>query len=200
MSLFGKKKVREENPGATYLSTVYALSKSSRAWRFACIILSVAVVGLLWQYAAALRTMPVRLIPYDYAVNKDISEVTELGRSSASYLSRIAVADVSLINNWTSDTIKVQYRRFLNRCTPELYASQQVQLITKADEYSRGIRTRAFFVRDTKVIQGHIVEVTGRLKRYEGQVEVEDRMVRYRVRYRMVSGIPYIYSVNQEPL
>lgn len=202
MALLGQKKKRAEdadNPGAKYLSTVYGLSKSARAWRFTTLIFGVTMLVVLGMYISALRSMPVRLVPYDYAINKGIADVGELGDVGSRYLSRIAIADISLLNNWTSGTIEVQYRRFLNRCAPPLYAKEQVKLINQAKELGGGIRSRAFFPRSTKVIAGQTVEVAGRLRRYEGQEKIEDELVRFRVKYQLLHGVPYIYSISQEP-
>lgn len=199
--MLGKKpSKKDEKPGSKYLNTVYGLSKSVRAWRLLSFIFAILVGSMLYFYFDALNRMPVRLIPYNYAINKRVNTIQESGGIPADYLARTAIGDVSLFNNWTPRTIKTQYQRFLNRTSPSLFASEQVSLINKAEKMTDGIRTRAFFPRETNVIEGREVEVIGRLKRYEGQELVDDNQVLFRVRYRQLQGVPYIYSIDQETL
>lgn len=188
----------KDNAGQTFMSLVYGLARSARAWRFACLTLAVCLVGSLFLYVSALRSMPVRLIPYDYAINQGIGEVRELGRVSNEYMSRLAIADASLFNNWTNKTVSVQYRRFLNRASPALYANLQIELINKAEEMSHGVRTRAFYPSDTVVEQGNVVEVVGRLQTYEGTELLENKLTRFRIQYRLLHGQPFIYSFEEK--
>lgn len=198
MALGKKKAASADNSGAEYMSTVYGLARSARAWRLVAIILGGIAIALLYFYFSALNSMPVRLIPYDYAINEDVNTVNQSGGVDANYLSRLAIADVQLYNNWTPQTVKRQYKRFLNRTAPSLYATEQISLIDEAEKKGGGIRTRSFFPRDTKVIEGRVVEVYGRLKRFQGQELLSNEQVRFRVKYRTLHGVPYIYSMSKE--
>ena len=193
-----KSKNDSDNPGNSYVRNLFNLAKSARAWRAAFMAVVAVLVIVLWMLRGIVNDMPVRLIPYDYAINKGISSVPEIGVASPEYASRIAIADISLYSNWTPNTVGKQFRRFLNRCAPELYSNQQPKLINLAEEYSNGNRSRAFFPRRTSVNEGPVVKVTGELRRYEGDQLLSSRLVTYSVEYRLLHGVPYIHRIQQQ--
>lgn len=197
MALFGRKGEGGSNPGREYLNTVYALARSARAWRLAAICMAALVAVMGVQTIMVARSMPVRLVPYDYAINAGIEEVSELGEVTANYLALIAGADVALLNNWTPETVKTQYRRFLNRCGPELYAAEQVNLLNLAEDQKRGVRVQAFFPRDVTVQEGNIVLIDGRLKQWAGRQLMNEEAVTFKVVYRFLRGVPYIHRFGR---
>src|SRR5699024_2575607 len=93
-----------DNHGRHYLNTVYSLARAANAWRWVSLAMAGLVVVMVYQSLATTSRMPVRLIPYDYAVNQGVSKVEQL-KSDARYLALIASADVGLISNWTPATI-----------------------------------------------------------------------------------------------
>lgn len=186
-----------DNRGRQYLNTVYSLARSARAWRWVSLVMALLVLVMVYLSLKTTGAMPVRLVPYDFAVNKNISSVAKK-KADARYLALIASADIGLISNWTPGTIELQYRRFLERCAPELYSQQQVALLRKAQDTSDGIRSQAFFQRQVSVVGQHVVEVTGRLKRWGGNELLDSGPVTYRVEYRFLHGVPYIHSFTRE--
>lgn len=159
-------------------------------------LLAACLLFSMWNTYRVTANAPVRLVPYQYAVNKGIAEVTESGSQTAEYLSHIAVADLKLYTDWTPVTVGVQFRRFLNRMSAQLHAVESTNLILEEKKISGKPYSQAFFTRKVVFVGTDQVEMEGELVRWEGDIEVFRTKGKYTLSYRWVTGMPYLDSMD----
>jgi hypothetical protein len=163
--------------------------------------LSASVVFLTGALIFTAQNAPTILVPHDFAANGARTKVTtngEIRGTSQEYLVNLALSDVSLITNFTPDTVISQYERFLNRTTEATYASQGPALRDEAKKLRTDAATQAFFPNDKTTVtpDGTRVEVSGTLIRWMADREVVRQPITYVLTYSVFRGYFHVKSVQ----
>lgn len=188
-------------PKHTYLDTISNAFNEAKAWRMASLGLGAALVFMTGALIFVTQNNPTVLVPFDFAANNARVKVTtngEIRGTSSEYLVNVALSDLSLISNFTPETVQTQYERFLNRTTESLYASQGTSLRAEAKQLRSDATTQAFFPNDkTRVNEdGTKVEVSGTLIRWIADREVVRQPVTYVIAYSVFRGYFHIKDVR----
>lgn len=171
----------------------------SRAWMITSVMFMILSFFLAIKLIQASSVVPVRLIPYDFAANNGAITVTGDGLSdSKSYLTSIAISDISNYGSWTNRTIKTQYTRFTNRMHPSLYAQAGRVLLETADSKLKSEESQSLFIEKTSV-DGDTVRVIGTLRLYQGSQITAEVKMRYDLTYTGVTGVPYLINFSAVP-
>lgn len=171
---------------------------SISAWRFAALAMACVAAILALALAYASLQAPAYLVPYEFATMKGPVKVTPgKERVNPDYLATVALGDLSLITTFHPDNVGVQYARFLNRATPELYSAQNVRLTAEAQDFAQEKVSQTFYAGATKVAaQGLLVEVQGSLVRWSGDKEVLRTHVVYHVTYKESRGMLSVDDIS----
>ncbi len=188
-------------PKPSYLDTIANAFNEAKAWRMATMALGAAVVFLTGALIFTSQNAPTVLVPFDFAANGARMKVTtngEIRGTSQEYLVNLALSDLSLITNFTPDTVVVQYERFLNRTTESLYANQGAALRDEAKQLKADATTQSFFPNEqTKVSpDGTSVEVAGTLIRWISDREVVRQPATYVITYTVFKGYFHVKNVR----
>lgn len=188
-------------PKQTYLDSIANAFNEAKAWRMATMALGAAVVFLTGALVFTAQNVPTVLVPHDFAANNARVKVTtngEIRGTSQEYLANLALSDVSLVMNFTPETVVTQYERFLNRTSESLYGSQSLALREEAKGLKKDGVTQAFFPDErTKVsIDGNAVEVSGTIIRWMADREVLRQSARYRITYSVYRGYFHIKDLR----
>jgi hypothetical protein len=171
-----------------------------RAWKLTSLVLAslCAVLAICVIYEANSRTTV--LIPANVAVLDGpvkVSPSGAFGNTSPNYLSQIALGDLSLILDWQPSNVQLQYERFLNRCTPSLYARENVRLLAKAAKHQAGGESQSFYPDITQVnLKTGQVIVDGYLVRWTGGKQLVKVRQRFIVTYRMQDGYLHVADIQ----
>lgn len=185
----------------TYFDTIANAFSEAKAWRLASMALGASVVFLTGALIFTTQNAPTVLVPFDFATNNMRVKVTtngEIRGTSNEYLVNLALSDISLISNFTPDTVQTQYERFLNRTTESLFANQGATLRAEAKSLKLDVTTQAFFPNErTKVAEdGTKVEVSGTLIRWIADREILRQSVTYVVTYSVFKGFFHISDIR----
>lgn len=180
-----------------YLNTLRNQILVARGWMFATVVFALIAAWLAIQLGAATANMPTRLVPYNFDTLDGPVEVTNEARSSEKYLTRLALADLQLYTDWTPQTVEDQFGRFQNRMAPSLYAKKGSALASRAEELADAEGSQSLFVEDASASDGK-VRIDGVLHEWQGQERVEDKRVRYELRYTFSGGTPYLEGFRKE--
>lgn len=185
---------------STYLDTIANLFQEARAWRMASLLLGATTAFLACALIYQAQNMPTVLVPFDFATSKGNVTVNTNGSlrgTSNEYLVNLALSDLSLITNFTPDTVVVQYERFLNRLTESLFGSQRDALREEAQSLRKDGATQAFFPNErTKVAADQsVVIVSGTLVRWKGDREIVRQPATYHISYSVFKGYFRVKSI-----
>lgn len=183
----------------TYVDLVHNLADAVKAWKVVTILLAALTVCAILGMAWLATHQTVVLVPQDVAfAPKKITVQTTAGFTD-SYLGYLAQADVALALDWTPDDVSAQYTRFLDRTTPEFYASQQVGMLASALDHAKAAEVQSFYPSKTKLVGKNAVSVQGTLVRWIGDKQVFHQPVVYTVTYVPgPGGLPYVSSLNTD--
>lgn len=182
-----------------YTDLTYGLRMKANAWMFAAFLMGGVAVMLGFAYIGAANSIPVRLIPYNFALGDTEAVVGPEAEETNHYLAHVAIADVNLHSNWTPTSVQRQYQRFLRRLTPAYYAEMQVELFADGERLSRQPETQALFIKQNPVvINGTKVELFGEIKRWQGRTEVLDVRYKFTMEYEFVRGVPYLRRMTKQ--
>jgi hypothetical protein len=170
-----------------------------RAWQFTTIAVSclcaVLAVALIWQAQSA----PVVLIPSGLAETQGriVVEPNARAGTTPDYLSQIALGDLALILTWQPDNVLLQFQRFLNRATSELYARESVRLLAEAEAHRKEGSSQSFYPETVQVnVKGAQVIIDGYLVRWTGEKEVVRTKSRFTVTYQIQKGFPHVANLE----
>ncbi len=179
----------------TYTDLVLNLANSVKAWKLVTYLLAGLAVCALYGMAWLSTHQTVVLIPQGVATAPGKTVVQTTAGFTDSYLGYLAQADVALALDWTPDDVTQQYTRFLDRTTPEFYASQQVSMLAKAVDHAKAAEVQSFYPMKTKLVGKNVVAVQGTLVRWVGDKQVFHQPVVYTVTYVTgPGGLPYVSS------
>jgi TraE protein len=171
-----------------------------RAWKLTTLTLAGLCAVLVIALIAQARTTPVVLVPYGFETSQGPLKVApggDFAGSSPEYLSQVALGDLGLILNWQPDDVGVQYQRFLNRATSELYARENVRLLAEAKDHKAQGESQSFYPETVQVdVKAAKVVVDGYLVRWTGDKEVVRAKQRFNVTYRIQKGLLYVANVE----
>ena len=171
-----------------------------RAWKLTTLVLGALCTILTIALSYQASTTPVVLVPYGAATEHERLKVApggEFADTSPDYLAQVALGDLALILNWQPDNIEVQYQRFLNRSTSELYARENVRLIDEAKQHRAAGDSQSFYPETTQVdLKGGRVLVDGYLVRWTGDKEALRVQQRVTVSYRIQKGFLHVSNVE----
>lgn len=172
----------------------------SRAWMLSTLVFMGMAVFLVLALIRSSMSTPVRLVPYEYAANNNYVTVTsDAMADKESYLTDIAIADVTNFTTWTNRTIVRQYSRFVNRMTPRLYTESGRMLLDKAEQIKTTEEAQTFFVERTSISKdGNTVLIVGVLRMYQGTVVTNTLNMSYMLEYNSRNGLPLISSFKSE--
>lgn len=183
-----------------YTDAVANAFSEAKAWRAASVLLGLVVGILAIALVMQSRATPLTLVPADFASFKGpltIQPTKDYGEASPDYLAQIALGDLALVLNWTPENVEVQHQRFLNRMTTELYAEQNVTMLTQAAEFKSSSTTQSFYPGRTKVSsKGSSVIVEGTLVRWTGEKESIRVKVIYTISYAKFKGYAHVASLK----
>lgn len=170
-----------------------------RAWRFTTIIVTclaaILAVCLIWQSS----TMPVVLVPAGLSETqgRHIVNPGELAGTSPDYLSQVALGDLALILTWQPENVVLQYKRFLNRTTSELYARENVRLLAEAEQHRKDGSSQAFYPEGVRIdVKSSKLVVEGFLVRWTGEKEIVRTKSRFAVTYQHQKGLAYVANLE----
>jgi len=183
-----------------YTDAVANAFSEAKAWRAASVLLGLVVGILAIALVMQSRATPLTLVPANFASSSGpitVQPTKDFSESSPDYLAQIALGDLALVLNWTPENVEVQHQRFLNRMTPELYAEQNVAMMTQAVEFKRNSTTQSFYPSITKVSStGSQVVVQGTLVRWTGEKESIRVKVVYTINYAKSRGYAHVASLK----
>jgi type IV conjugative transfer system protein TraE len=183
-----------------YTDAVANAFSEAKAWRAASVLLGLVVGILSIALVMQSRATPLTLVPYDFATSKGnitVQPTKDFSESSPDYLAQLALGDLALVLNWTPENVELQHQRFLNRMTPELYAEQNVAMMTQAVEFKSNSTTQSFYPTTTKVgNKGSQVVVEGTLVRWTGEKESVRVHVTYTITYAKTRGFAHVASLK----
>jgi hypothetical protein len=188
-------------PKPTYLDTIANSINETKAWRLASLVLGASVVFLTGALIFTAQNIPTILVPHDFAVNNERVKVTtngEIRGTSGEYLVNLALSDISLITNFTPETVQTQYARFLNRTTDSLFANQGATLRAEATSLRKEATTQAFFPneRTRASTEGNKVEVSGTLIRWLSDREIVRQSETYVITYSVFKGYFHVSDIR----
>lgn len=183
-----------------YTDAVSNAFSEAKAWRLASILLGLVVGVLSIALVMQSQATPMILVPANFASSDGpikIQPTKDYSESSPDYLAQTALGDLALVLNFTPEDVEVQTQRFLNRMTPELYADQNVTMVTQALEFKSNSTTQSFYPSTTKVgSKGSTVVVDGTLVRWTGEKESIRAKVVYTVTYAKTKGYAHVASLK----
>lgn len=192
----------EKNKSPQYLDVMANAFKAKEAWRMTTFIVSGLLVMMTFAYVNQSRNTPVVLVPMDVATASGQMTVTTNGvinGTSQEYAANIAMGDLSLILNFTPETVQTQYKRFLNRLTDSLYGSQKEALLGQADQLRRDGITQSFFPVEVNVsTASDRVEITGTQLRYRAGTELQRDRITYSISYKVYKGYMHVSDLQQK--
>lgn len=184
----------------SHLDSIGNANASALSWRASFFTMTgfaaalALVIGVMWF------NQQVVLIPHELATLKGPVKVSGTGRiekSDPEYVTAMAISDLSLILNWTPETVITQYQRFLNRATSELYARENINLMQEAEKNRSNATTQAFFPDSTTVdLANSRVVVKGSLIRWVGDKESMRLTAQYTVGYRVNRGYLHVSKLE----
>lgn len=183
----------------TYLDIIANAFSEARAWKFTSLVLAAVSAVLLAALIYESRNAPVVLVPYNFATESGRVKVDPGARSDVSpdYVAQIALGDLAIILNWTPDNIELQYQRFLNRTTEELFAAQNVKLMAQAAENKASGITQSFYPKDVRFAPGkNEVTVTGQLVRWSGEKETVRTKIEVVITYKLYRGFLHVDDIK----
>lgn len=187
---------KDSNSGSGYLETLVNAANRVSAWKAVAFFEAVIIAALLWALILAVKSMPVRLIPQNFAQNNGIVEIKPDGESNAEYLVWVAESDLKLLTDWTPTSIGTQYYRLLNRMTPELYAEKNVELLGEAQQLQKSSYSQVFYPHTRRYLGPGRVQVQGQLLRYVGERMILNIIATYTVGYRFFNGLPSLAEIQ----
>lgn len=181
-----------------HLDALLNSSKEVVAWKIVAAILATISLATTYGLVQVANNAPVTLVPHELASSKGPIKVLGGSNPGAEYLQMLSAADLNLILNWTPLTIQNQYARFLNRLSPELFASENVRLDDDANQFIKQATSQSFFPTQKAQIKPDSNEITveGILKRWEGEKEVFNEKVTYTLIYKRIGGTMYVNSIQ----
>lgn len=185
-----------------FLSSVNRAFSEVRAWKTVTLILGVVSVLLAWQLVRTVANQPVVLVPHNMATDTgkvSVSTNGEIRGTSAEYLANVALADLSLITNFTPDNVLTTYKRFLNRLTDPVFASQESKLLAQAADYKQRGVTQSFFPSGVKTTpDGKLMEVKGTLVQSIAGKETNRTPITYAISYQVYKGYLHVSDLRQK--
>lgn len=184
-----------------YTDLIANAFQTVRAWQAATFVVGAVAVALAAGLVYMSQNAPTVLVPFDFAANNGRVKVStngEIRGTSNEYLVNTALSDISLITNFTPDTVLTQYERFLNRTTDALYGSQNATLRGEALDLRADATTQAFFPNEkTRVLSsGNQVEVSGTLVRWIADREIVRQPMTYIVTYSAFKGYFHVADLR----
>lgn len=187
------------NSKPKYLDILANAFSEARAWR----LTTFAVTGLCAMLAITLvwqaQSTPMILVPAGFAETQGKVSVhpKDFTSTSPDYLAQTALGDLALVLTWQPSNVALQYQRFLNRTTSELYASQNVDLLAEAQKYRSLGASQSFYPERVRVdLKMARVVVDGYLVRWEGDKEVLRTQSRFTVTYVNQKGFIHVADLT----
>lgn len=112
-----------------------------------------------------------------------------IGGTSANptYIKTIGTYLVSLVQNFTPNTIDGNYREFLNYASPRAYGKLQSTLINNAKTYQKDDASSFFTIKSEKVLSDRVV-VSGQSRLIIGSNVVSDKKLQVSILYKITNG------------
>lgn len=190
----------EKNP--RYLDVVANAFSTAKAWRMSAMVLAGVVAFLAYALVYQARNTPVILIPHDLATAGKTMQVAtngEIRGTSFEYMANTGLSDLTLILNFTPDSVLTQHQRFLNRVTEDLYGQQRENLLAQAEEFKRRSMTQSFYPDNVKVSNDSTkVEISGTQIRWMGGKETLRTSVTYVLTYSVFKGYLHVADLRQK--
>jgi type IV conjugative transfer system protein TraE len=173
-----------------------------RAWKLTTIALACLCAVMAFALIYQTRSTPVILVPYGMATETGKLTVSPAGNfagTTPQYLSQVALGDLALILNWQPDNVALQYQRFLNRTTSELFARENVRLLEEAKDHQNSSTSQSFYPERVEVdLKNGKVVVNGYLIRWSGEKEVIRTRTVFTVTYRMQQGFLHVANLEMQ--
>jgi len=117
--------------------------------------------------------------------------------ANTEYLTRMAYFLTNLVENFTPQTIKANYDRFLDYVAPEVYGSMQTTLLTNSQNYI-ATNTSSYFIPKTIKIFKNRIEITGNRKFIIGDKVVSANTIKITIGYAIKHGLFEVMSYEEE--
>lgn len=185
--------MKEKN---NYLDSVANAFAEAKGWRATTFILAgllgVSIVGHIYQSVST----PSYIVPHHIASAKGPVKVKPGSSVNLDYLQYVAIADLELALNWTKANVDKQFARFLNRCTPSLYASQHMKLNVDAEKNKKEDVSQSFYPNKVTYMGDNTLAVAGTLVRWVGGQEMLREDFVYFVYYKESGGLVFIDNLE----
>ena len=179
-----------------FINKVANEAAAKRGWQAATAVLLGFCIFFAFQLNKALNNLPVRLIPYNFALNGHEVTTTTTGEGSTEYIELMARGDVQLLTDFRPKTAMARVSQLMNRFTIELQAGTKADLMEQADANEKNQISQHMMIDELKARNGNDVLVAGELKRWEGSTLVSSGTVYITLEYSYRNGIPYIESTK----
>lgn len=180
-----------------YLDLLRNQANTARGWMFSCFVLAVVCMALAIQLVVVAGSQPVRLIPQSFDMSNGYMVVGNVEKDNADYLSAIAIGDIQSFTNWKPNTVENQTARFVNRFSPNLYASAGQKLEMAAKQRAKEQQSQIMQITKTSVKDG-VVVIYGDVTMWQAQTRVSDIAMRYEIGYSFINGLPKINNFKAE--
>lgn len=179
----------------SFLRALSNAKKERSAWKLVSLLLAGLLVLMVFSMTRMAGNLPTYLVSYEMATSTGKLKLTPYGPQDPKYLASIAEQDANLLLTWIPENVQIQYSKFKNRMSRELYAKEQVRLSSEAKKYADSVTTSVFYPLKTYVSpKTNRVRLSGLLKRHEGGKEVLSRQVDYVIEYENKGGMLNVKS------
>lgn len=180
-----------------FLSALRNEARDKRAWFAITTFLSAINIFLIFELVSVSGRVNNVLIPSGLIRGRVPVQMTAAKNAhNAQYLTTLAISDMSLLADWTPNTVKYQMARFIARLAPTYLGSQETVLLHAATRDSGKSFSQTFFV-DGTVARGNTVSLTGELERWKHGAPQSSADMKWVLRYQWVDDIPYIDKVSE---
>jgi len=165
-----------------YLNNYKNLVMNNNALKMTVIILAVVILVEAVFIIKALNSEKTIVVP-------NVSGKYVISSSSANpvYIQSIGTYLVSLVENFTPQTISSNYKKFLNYASPQSYGLLQSTLVSNEKAYKRNDASSFFSIKSEKVYLDKLV-ITGQDRLIIGSNVVSNKFLKISLLYKIVNG------------
>jgi len=165
-----------------YLNNYKNLVMNNNVLKIAIIVLSVVIVIEAGFIIKALNSEKTIIVP-------NVSGKYVIGNSNANpaYIKSIGTYLVSLVKNFTPQTISSNYEEFLNYASPQAYGLLQSTLVSNETAYKQNDASSFFSIKSEKVLPDKVV-IIGHDRLIIGSNVVSIKSLKINLLYKIVNG------------
>jgi len=165
-----------------YLNNYKNLVMNNNVLKIAIIVLSVVIVIEAGFIIKALNSEKIIVVP-------NVSGKYVIGNSTANhtYVKAMGTYLVSLIEDFTPQTISSNYEQFLNYASPQAYGVLQSTFVSNEKAYKQNDASSFFSIKSEKVYPDKVV-IIGQDRLIIGSNVVSNKSIKINLLYKIVNG------------